>query len=56
MLSLIKFMFGCFGGAAAMLLAMSLLHPPSQDANAGVSPSVTSDLFLQNAVAQADSV
>jgi hypothetical protein len=56
MLSLTKFICGCFGGAAAMLLAMSLLHLPSLDANAGVSPSVTSDLFLQNAVAQADSV
>jgi len=56
MLSLTKFIFGCFGGAAAMLLAMSLLNPPSQDANAGISPSVTSDLFLQNAVAQADSI
>jgi hypothetical protein len=56
MLSLTKFIFGCFGGAAAMLLAMSLLRLPSMDANAGVSPSVTSDLFLQNAVAQADSV
>ena len=39
-----------------MLLAMSLLHTPSQDANTGVAPSITSDLFLQNAIAQADSV
>jgi hypothetical protein len=56
MLSLAKFICGCFGGAAAMLLAMSLLHLPSMDANAGVSPSFTSDLLLQNTVAQADSV
>jgi hypothetical protein len=58
MLTLTKFICGCFGMGALALLGMSLLQPSSIGAlpHTHAASSSTSDTLLQSAVAQANSI
>jgi hypothetical protein len=58
MLSLAKFVCGCFGIGALALLGMALLQTPSTSdpSHAQGAPSSAADALLENAAVQADSI